>query len=415
MTEDMTQDLPAIAGGAPAKRTPWGHEQRYGEEELQELKEALARDFLFYAGGTKVAKLEEDFARKNGVRFAVACSSGTSAVHSAMIALGISPGEEVIVPPITDMGSVIPILYQGGIPVFVDLHPYSYALQPEKVEEAITDRTRAVLAVHLWGNACDLDALCDICDRHGLALVEDCAQGFGCLYRGKPIGTFGKIGCFSLQNSKHISCGDGGLTITDDEELAKRLRLAMDKCYSRDVSAAIRTPHFLANNYRMTELQGAVAVAQLRKLDSIVERRRKWCTALSERLESVPGITLPTPTPGCDPSWWFYMLRVQPEILGVDADAFAEALRAEGLSAGAHYIGQCIYEYPIFVNHSAFERGTHPYAQRQYGKGLCPTAEAIVETCVILPVNQAYTEADLEETAHAVRRVSRWFVDGRLG
>jgi len=412
-SHDPNPDLPAIAGGVPAKQTPWGRELRYGEEELQELKEVLKQGTLFYSQGKKVSQLEEDFARKNGIRFAAACSSGTASIHAAMIAAGVSPGDEVITSPITDMGSIVPIMYQSAIPVFADLHPHSYTLLPESVEAAITPHTKAILAVHLWGNACDLNALRGICERHGLMLIEDCAQAFGCTYDGKPIGTIGDIGCFSLNEFKHISCGDGGIVVTNDERLAKRLRLATDKGYSRETGAAERNPTFLANNYRMTELQAAVAVAQLRKLDDIVDRRRKWCAALSERLRSVEGITLPEVTPRCEASWWIYMIRVQPEALGVDADEFVIALRAEGLSAGAHYIGQCIYEYPIFVNHSAYERGSHPYSERTYCKGLCPNAEEILDTCVILPINQAFTEIDLEETAYGIRRAAKWFANRR--
>jgi len=409
MSDPTPADLPAVAGGEPAKRTPFGREKRYGEEELQQLREALEQGSLFYAHGKKVKTLEQRFAEMNGVPYAVACSSGTAAIHAALIAVGISPGDEVITSPITDMGTVIPILYQEAVPVFADLHPHSYTLLPESVEARITPHTRAVIAVHLWGNACDLQALGDICRRNNLWLIEDCAQAFGCRYRGEPIGTIGDIGCFSLNEFKHISCGDGGIAITRNERLAQRLRLAVDKGYNREPGVTLRNPTFLANNYRMTELQGAVAVAQLEKLEGIVARRRRWCEALSERLHGVPGITLPQPTPGCEPSWWFYMLRVVSESLGTDVDTFAEALRAEGLPVSAHYIGQCVYEYPIFTHHSAFERGTHAYTSRFYMQRLCPFAEMILDTCLVLPVNEAYTDTDLEETAHAIRRVAQWF------
>lgn len=409
MTTTTTAELPAIAGGTPAKQTPYGSERRYGEEELGELEEALNQGTLFYAQGKKVHQLETEFAAKNGVAFAVATSSGTATLHAALIAAGISPGDEVIVSPITDMGSVVPILYQGAVPVFADLHPHTYTLDPAAVEAAITPQTRAVLAVHLAGNACAMDELTAIARRHDLAVIEDCAQAFGATYRGQPIGAIGVIGCFSYNEFKHISCGDGGLAVTNDAQLALRLRLATDKCYNRTAQGAERNPTFLANNYRMTELQGAVAVAQLKKLDDIVARRRRWCNALSAQLADVPGIDLPQITPGCEPSWWFYMLRVRPGELGADAGEFAAALQAEGLRASAHYIGHCIYEYPIFVDHSAFARGEHAYMRRQYGKGLCPQAEAILETCVMLAINQAYTETDLAETVYGVRRVAAWF------
>ena len=401
--------VPAIAGGRPVKETPYGTERRYGEEELAELEEALQQGTLFYAQGQKVHQLEADFARKNGVAHAIATSSGTASIHAALIAAGISPGDEVLVSPITDMGSIVPILYQGAVPIFVDLDPQTYTITPAAVEAAITAQTRAILAIHLGGNACDLAALTVIASHHDLVIIEDCAQAFGCTYQGQPIGTIGAMGCFSYNEFKHISSGDGGLVITNDDRLALRLRLATDKAYNRSAQGAERNPAFLANNYRMTELQGAVAVAQLPKLDNIVARRRAWCAALSAQLADLPGLCLPMETPGCDSSWWFYMMRVVPAELGADATEFAQALQAEGLRVSAHYIGQCIYEYPIFTEHSAFARGEHAYMQQPYGKGLCPEAEAILETCVTLAINQAYTETDLKETVKAVRRVVAWY------
>jgi len=402
-------DTPAIAGGAPVKQTPYGSGNRYGEEELQQLKQALGQGSLFFAQDGKVRALEQEMARRHGVKHAIATSSGTASIHAAMIAAGISPGDEVITTPITDMGSLVPILFQGGIPVFADTDPHTYNISPQSVEASITDKTKAVLAVHLSGNACDLAALNEICESRGLTLIEDCAQAWGCRYNGKPIGTVGKIGCFSLNEFKHISCGDGGLVITDDDDLGRRLRLAGDKCYSRDTTVAIRKPFFLANNYRMTELQGAVALAQMGKLDGIVSKRRAWCGKLAEGLEKVEGMHLPEETKGCEASWWFYLMRISPEKLGVDADTFTEALQAEGLAAYAHYIGKCIYEYPIFTDHSAFDHGSHPYAERTYAKGLCPVAESILETCVMLPVMEFYTEQDLDDTIRGVTRVARWF------
>lgn len=405
------QLMPAIAGGEPAKRTPFTRERRYGAEEMAELQEALEQGSLFYAHGKKVFQLEEEFAACVGAQHAVATSSGTASIHAAMIALGISPGDEVITSPITDMGSLVPILYQGGIPVFADLDPRSYVLDPESVRAAITPRTRAVLAVHLWGNACNLEVLARICEEHGLHLIEDCAQAFCCEFKGKPAGRFGAVGCFSLNEFKHIGCGDAGLVVTDDPELAHLLRLATDKGYDRRPGVTDRNPTFLCANYRMTELQGAVGRAQLRKLDEIVRRRRQWCGALSERLAGIDGLLLPHPTPGSNPSWWFYMMRVVPQVLGADADQFAEALKAEGLPVSAHYIGRCVYEYEVFTRHSAFRRGSHPFSARTYEKGLCPRAEEILDTAVMLAINEGYTATDLEETVEAVTRAAKWFAE----
>jgi perosamine synthetase len=404
-----TTDVPAIAGGKPAKTAPFGKERRYGDEELAELREALDQGSLFYAHGKKTAQLERAFAERVGARHAVACSSGTAAIHAALMAVGISPGDEVITSPITDAGSVLPILWQGGVPVFADLDPRTYNLDPASVATCVTPRTRAILAVHLAGNACDVRALRAIGDRHKLVLIEDCAQAHGCTYEGKPVGTIGEVGCYSLNEFKHIACGDGGVVVTDDAALAKRLRLATDKAYDRTPGALRREATFLAANYRITELQSAVAIAQLRKLDSIIARRRSWCGQLSERLADVAGVQLPAATNGCVPSWWFYLMRVIPAELGTSADEFAAALKAEGLPVGAHYIGRPVYAYPVLTDHSAFARGTHPSAAHDYRATRCPTAEAILDTCVMLSVNEAYTDRDLDETAHAITRVAAWF------
>ncbi|MCX6360100.1 MAG: DegT/DnrJ/EryC1/StrS family aminotransferase [Armatimonadetes bacterium] len=404
---------PAIVGGPRAKTTPYGRSVRYGEEELTQLREAIDQQTLFYTAGAKVKALEARFAELNGVAHAVATSSGTASIHAALMALGISPGDEVIVSPITDMGSVIPILFQGAAPVFADLDGATATLDPASVRERITDRTRAVLAVHLAGGACDLAALGAICDERGIDLVEDCAQAFGCAWQGRPIGTVGRIGCFSMNEFKHISCGDGGIVVTNDDELAVRLRLATDKAYDRRPGVAMRNPTFLAANYRITELQAAVALAQLEKLEGIVARRRAWCGALNRMLVGTPGIRLPAAVPGCDPSWWFYLMQVVPEELGADADEFAAALSAEGVGVGAHYIGLPVYGYPVFTEHCAYQRGAHAYQARSYGPGLCPEAERILRDCVMLGVNEGYTETDLLETAEGIRKVADWLANGR--
>jgi dTDP-4-amino-4,6-dideoxygalactose transaminase len=304
------------------------------------------------------------------------------------------------------MGTIAPILFQGAIPVFADLVPHTATLCPDAVAARITPCTRAVIAVHLAGNACNLAALTALCAEHDIPLIEDCAQAFGCTYQNRPIGTFGTVGCFSLNEFKHISCGDGGIVITDDPALAQRLRLATDKAYDRRPDVTVRNPAFLGANYRMTELQAAVAMAQLHKLDGIVERRQAWCTALTAALSSLPCLQLPVPTPDCSPSWWFYLLQVTD---GVDVDALAAALRAEGLPVGAHYIGVPVYAFPLFANHSAFPRGSHAYQTQDYEPGLCPNAEHILARCLILSVNEAYTQRDLQETLHGFHRVCHWF------
>lgn len=402
------KDQPAINGGTPAKTIPYTKQPKFGPEELAQVQEALDQGTLFYFFGKKVTALETAFAEKHWAKHAIATSSGTASIHAALIAAGISPGDEVIVSPITDMGSIGPILWQGAVPVFADVHPTRHTTTVETVQAAITPRTRAIIAVHLWGNPADPEQLRALADERNITLIEDCAQAYGCRQNGRWAGTIGHMGAFSLNDFKHISAGDGGMVITDDDDLAVRLRLATDKGYSRAKDAAERNPVFLCNNYRMTELQGAVGLAQLEKMDSIIARRQRWCDELSRRIAGLPGLILPEPAPGAEVSWWFYMFRIDPEVSQVDADQFAAALQAEQVPVAAHYIGRCVYEYPIFLNHSAFARGSHPYEAAQYGKGLCPAAEDLLQHCLILPINEGYTQQDLEETVKAFERVSAW-------
>lgn len=410
MIEMTKSEVPAIAGGAPIRTDKFPSGERYGEPELNALKDALNQNTLFFAYGNQVHKMEDRAAKTIGVKHAIATSSGTASIHAAMITLGISPGDEVIVTPITDMGSLVPILWQGAIPVFADVDPRSYCITPESVEAVISERTKAVLAVHLWGNSCDIEGLQKVCKKHDLILIEDCAQAWGCTYNGKQVGSQSIVSCFSLNEFKHISCGDGGVVVTNDDDLARKLRRSTDKCYNREPGATVRDPYFLADNYRMTELQGAVAFAQFDRLNSIVERRRKFGEGLNNRLAKVDGILEPLPTKNCNPSWWFYMLRVDPDVLGVDTDEFVKALAAEGIPCSGHYIGRCIYDYPLFVNHSAFDRGTHPYAQRDYTKHKCPDAELSLNTGIVIPVNENSGEKEYNDCADAIERLSKWFI-----
>ena len=202
--------------------------------------------------------------------------------------------------------------------------------------------------------------------------------------------------------------------MTSDAELALKIRLATDKCYDRTPGATQRNATFMANNYRMTELQGAVALAQLKKLDSIVQRRQSWCGRLTQRLGKLPGVQLPRPTELSTHTYWFYMMRVDKPQLGADADQFAAAMKAEGVPTSAHYIGKPIYQYPLFLDHSAFDHGEHPFKAIDYAKVKCPTAEAILNTCIVLAVNEAYSDQDLEDTVKAFERVVVYFQRKRL-
>lgn len=403
----------AIHGGEKVKTTPFGTGKRFGSEELKELTEALEQQTLFYAHGQKTKKFREKFAERYGVKHCVMTSSGTASLHAALGAVGVTVGDEVVTSPITDMGSVIGILYQNAVPVFADLKLDTYNLDPASLEACITDKTKAILVVHLAGNPCDMDAIMAIAQKHGIKVVEDCAQSYLSEYKGRLAGTIGDVGCFSLNDFKHISAGDGGMVITDDNELAARLALFTDKCYYRDGSG--RNPTFLAPNYRISELQSAVAIAQLGKLDWICERRNEIGDRISEGIKDLPGIYIPKITDGGKSSYWFYMFRVDEEILGISRNDFAKALSAEGIPAGAGYIPMCVYEYDIFKNKTAYAGGNCPFDCPKYGreieykKGLCPNAEEILATSIRLKCNEFFTDEDVEDIIKGIKKVSEYY------
>ncbi|MBM3262724.1 MAG: DegT/DnrJ/EryC1/StrS family aminotransferase [candidate division Zixibacteria bacterium] len=403
--------LLALHGGTPYRDTslrPFPTRTPYGDREIELLTEAVRSQNLFRHGGRMVNEFEKRFAAFYGVTAAIGSTSGTAALHVAMGAIDPNPGDEIITGAITDLGTIIPILYQNAIPVFADTHPETYTLDPEDVERQITPRTRAIIAVHLFGNPCDMNALSEIACRHGIPLIEDCSQAHATTYRGRYLGTMGDIGCFSFQQSKHMTTGDGGMTVTNHTEYADRMRMFADKYFYRGQKGP-RMYGPLGVNYRMTELHGAVGLAQLDKVSETVTRRNALGDRLSAALSDVPGIVPAPVTPGGRHAYWLYPLRVT----STPAGLFAKALSAEGVAAGAGYIGK-----PIFLCSGALVDGqtygdSHfpfdsPYASRKivYDESLCPVTQRILDELVTLNFNEDYTASDIDDMAGAIRKVA---------
>ena len=388
---------------------------RWGAAELERLTSALKQESLFYWNGPQTAALLKTFREHYPLKYSFACSSGSASIHIAVAALRLRPGDEVIVPSITDMGSVIGILYQQGVPVFVDLDPRTYNLDPQAVLRAITQRTRAIIAVHLAGNPCDMTALGAIAREHGLALIEDCAQAWGARHHGTPVGLFGDFACYSFNDYKHLSCGDGGIVATSREEYGPSLGKWGDKSYDRVAGqvdpALLRNPADLAPNYRITELQSAVAAVQLTKLEEIATKRQRAGERLTAALADAPGVLPPAVHAGDTHSYWFYLLRLDLNRFNVDRGQFVEALRAEGVEAGAGYIPMPVYKYRVFQNHNFFG-GTWPVrdanlTSMDYRQVTCPVAEAILADCVVLPLNEGMSGRYLDKVACAVTTVAQ--------
>ena len=331
-------------------------------------------------------------------------------MHIALGALELPAGSEVITSSITDMGSLTGILYQGLVPVFADVDPDTLNMDAASVIRLITDKTRAILVVHHSGLAADIYALLEIGREYNVAVVEDCAQAYCAEYKGRLAGTMGEIAAFSLNHFKHISCGSGGMVLTSDAKLRYRASLFLDKCYQREEK--IRNPFFLAPNYQMTELQGAVALAQLRQVNAIVERRNQLGTRLSAQLATLPGIFPQAVPAGSKHAYFLYLFRLDLDRLGCTAREFSEALAAEGVPNSAHMItgGRPVYRYDIFQNRSAFPGTQWPFSpERHYRKGDCPVAEAAFYRLIMMNVHERYTERDIDEIALGVGKVAHHF------
>ncbi len=385
----------------------------FGVEEESLVLEALRNGCLSRNGGTMVLRFEQEFAQALGVPHAVACSSGTASIHLAIAALNLEPGDEVIVPPITDIGTVLPVLWQNAVPVFADVDPRTMCLDPADVAGRISGRTRAVIAVHLAGQPCDMDALAEICKERSLVLIEDCSQSYWAEHQRRLAGTIGDMACFSLQQSKHMTCGEGGILVTPREDYARRARLFTDKAWPRETKSLGSCRFlFLAQNYRMSELAGAVALAQLSKVRDTVARRRASAERLTALLADVPGVTPPHASSNTLHSYWLYMLRVNEAEAGVTARRFGEALTAEGVPAWVEYIIDPLYLSPIFTESQTYGTSGYPlleFGRQNYQRGLCPNAEAALKSTIAIWWNENYTEAHVHQISDAIRKVGSHF------
>jgi perosamine synthetase len=381
----------------------------FGEEELRLLREVLDSGTLNCTKGTQVKALERAFAARYDMPFARAVTSGTAAIHCAVAAIDPEPGDEMITTSITDMGGIAPILYQGAIPIFADVDPVTLNVTAEAIEARITPRTRAIIVTHLFGNPCDLDGIMAVANRHKVPVIEDCAQAYLATHKERLVGTVGAIGAFSLQQGKHMTTGEGGLVITRDTQHARWMTLFSDKAWG--YGDPNPDHYFLALNYRMTDLQGAVARAQLEKLDGVVERRRHTAEALTSVLAGTPGLTLPAALPGATHVYWKYPLIVDPEVIAGGSDALGAALKKNGVFCAPRYIQKPAFECEVFVKRKTFGQSQFPYSHREredgttitYDAGEYPGTVRGLERVVVLPWNEFYTDEHVAFIAGAVK------------
>ncbi|MHB8974431.1 MAG: DegT/DnrJ/EryC1/StrS family aminotransferase [Pirellulaceae bacterium] len=400
----------AVEGGEQAVAGSVVMQRRWGEPEREQLEAMLQQDSLFYWQGPQTNLLTERFREICPLQHVQTCSSGTAALHIAVAATGIGLGDEVITSPITDIGTVIGVIYQQAVPVFADLGAGTYNLDVADVERRITPRTKAIIAVHLTGNPCDLDALKALADRHKLILIEDCAQAWGARYRGRPIGSVGHLACFSLQNSKHITCGDGGVVGSNDERFGPLLQKYGDKGGDRRKWGGFDA---FATNYRMSEPQAAVAAAQLPRLEAIAAQRARLGNLLTEKIADLPGLIPHQVHPEDRAVYWFYFFRMRPEAFRCGRSDFVKALLAEGAPVSGGYIKFPLYGEPVFQNHGFFA-GRWPVKElglttMDFSTHKCTEAESILATGIRVSIDEHMTDDYILGVATAIQKVARHY------
>lgn len=378
----------------------------FGTEELEAVRQCLESGTLTSTRGNFVRQLEVEFAKKLGAKFAYACSSGTAAVHCAIAALNPEPGDEIITTSITDMGALTPILYQGAIPVFADVDPETYNVSARTIAKCISDRTKAIIVTHLFGNPCDMQDIMELARSRNIPVIEDCAQSFLSTYQDQCVGTIGSIGCFSLQQGKHITTGEGGIVVTNDEALARRMYLYINKAWG--YGDAKPDHYFIALNYRMSEIQGAVALAQLGKLEGVVASRVRLADAMTTALAGVAGISTPAITPNSVHTYWKYCLQVDETVIPGGTVALGAALKDFGIVCAPRYIVKPAFCCEVIRDQRTFGNSRWPFTLARpeavdYSRCRYEGTWYALEHVLVLPWNEKYTDEHVHYLSTKIR------------
>jgi dTDP-4-amino-4,6-dideoxygalactose transaminase len=352
--------------------------------------------------GTYVKGFEEDFAKYIGTKHAIGVNTGTAALHIALAALDIGPGDEVIVPPFTFIATASSIIHNNAIPIFADIDQKTYTLDPTSVKEKITVKTKAIIPVHLAGISADMGALIDIAEKHDLYLIEDAAQSIGTKCNHKKVGSLGNIGCFSFYPSKNITTGEGGMVTTNDDELAEKCRLIRHHGES-----SWYVYNRLGYNYRMTEIQGAIGKVQLKRLPGFIEIRNKNAKFLSNAVDQIGGIDPPYVPEYCEPAFNYWIGRINPKIIGLTKDQFLERFPKSKV-----LYPKPLYKTRLFQEKIAYPKGC-PWTCPFYGKEIdyknvsLPNVELITKEIFALDIHPKMTQPELEENIQIMRKLAK--------
>ena len=378
----------------------------FGAEEIAAVTEVLQTGVLITTKGKYGKMLEESFAKRLGVKYAYACNSGSAAVHTAIAAINPNPGDEIVTTSITDMGALTPIVFQGAIPVFADVDPKTLNVTAETIEKVLSDKTKAIIVTHLFGNPCEMKAIMELADARNIPVIEDTAQSFLAEVDGKYVGTIGKIGAFSFQQGKHMTTGEGGIVVTNDDDLARRLYLCINKAWGYGDQNPDH--YFIALNYRMTELQAALAVEQLKKLDACVEQRQKMAKLLDEKIADIDGIESYKPASGSTMTYWKYCLRVDDAKIEDGSVGLAKALKVYDVASAPRYVVKPAFMCRVFTEQNTFGDSHFPFNLARpeavdYSPEKFPGTFKGLHDVLVLPINERYEEEHIEFLASSIR------------
>lgn len=395
-----TRDKLALYGGTPVRNSllPYGR-QWIDNEDITAVVNVLNSDWL--TTGPKVDEFERLFAETVGSKNAVAVSNGTAALHAAMFALGIGPGDEVIVPPMTFAATANCIVYQGGTPVFADVNSETLLLDPEQVELKITPQTKAIIAVDYAGHPCDYDRLQEIAESHNIPLVDDACHALGGSYNGRPVGSLADLNTFSMHPVKHITSGEGGVITTDNVEIASKMRIFRNHGISSNHNQRALSGSWyyeineLGYNYRLTDFQCALGISQLKKVAMWVDKQQQIAEKYDDAFSHIHEIKPLGLQKGVSHAYHLYVIRLNLEKIQTNRAMTFKALRSEGIGVNVHYI-------PVHF---------HPFYRKCFGtkKGLCPMAEKAYEEIISLPIFPKMDDNDVNDVIDAVEKVIRAF------
>lgn len=392
----------AIYGGNPVRSTSISYGRQWiDEDDIEAVCQVLRGDYL--TCGPYVKKMEKCLEEYTGAKYAVAVSNGTAALHCACIAAGIGPGDEVITTPITFAASANCVLYCGARPVFADINPETYNIDPDSIKRCITDKTKAIIAVDFTGQAVEVTKIREICDEYNLIFIEDAAHSIATKYNGQPVGTLADITTFSFHPVKTITGGEGGACLTNREEFYKKLVLAHAHGITHDENMMESGPHegpwyyeeiSLGYNYRITDFQSALIVSQMAKLDKFLDRRKKIVEKYNEAFCYMPELIVQKEISESDTCRHLYIIRLNLEKLTCTRREFFDAMCAENIRCQIHYVP--VYWFPYYQNLG-------------YKKGLCPNAEEVYKGIMSIPLFPKMTDQDVDDVICAVRKIIDWY------